>query len=93
MIQPARKRFPSVSHLLPNDLCCSFFWGISNSCAALSGRSPAHMDEQRSAGQEPKAGEGRFHPVELPLILLPTWLALSCFLVGFVFLGRVAFHF
>jgi hypothetical protein len=52
-----------------------------------------HMDEQRGAGQVHLAGEGRFHPVELLSILVPSWLALSCFLVGFVFLDRVAFHF
>jgi len=51
------------------------------------------MDEQRNAGEHLQAGEGRFHAIELVLILIPTWLALTCFLVGFVFLGRVAYHF
>jgi hypothetical protein len=52
-----------------------------------------HIDEQRKAGKEPIAGQGKLNASELLLILVPTGLALSCFLVGFVFLGRIAFHF
>jgi hypothetical protein len=37
--------------------------------------------------------EGKLSTVELLLILLPAGAGLSCFLVGFVFLGRIAFHF
>jgi len=37
--------------------------------------------------------EGQLNKSELLFILIPTGLALSCFLVGFVFLGRIVFHF
>jgi len=39
------------------------------------------------------AGEGKLNSIELRFILIPAGGALSCFLVGFVFLGRIAFHF
>src|SRR6266851_10118198 len=52
-----------------------------------------YIDEQRKAGKDPRAGEGKLTTVELMCILVPTSVALSCFLVGFVFLGRIAFHF
>src|SRR5467141_802012 len=52
-----------------------------------------YIDEQRKAGKEPTGGQGKLNVSELLLILVPTGLALSCFLVGFVFLGRIAFHF
>jgi hypothetical protein len=37
--------------------------------------------------------EGQLNDGELLFILVPSALALSCFLVGFVFLGRIVFHF
>jgi hypothetical protein len=37
--------------------------------------------------------EGQLNNGELLFILVPSALALSCFLVGFVFLGRIVFHF
>jgi len=52
-----------------------------------------YIDEQRKAGKQIEAGEGKLNTTELLFILVPTSLALSCFLVGFVFLGRIAFHF
>jgi len=52
-----------------------------------------YIDEQRKAGNRITPGEGKLTRVELLLILVPTSIALSCFLVGFVFLGRIAFHF
>src|ERR1700687_1698795 len=45
-----------------------------------------------AAGQEP-AEDGKLNTSELTFILLPAGAALSSFLVGFVFLGRIAFHF
>jgi hypothetical protein len=39
------------------------------------------------------AGQGQLNSAELLSILTPAGGALSCFLVGFVFLGRIAFHF
>lgn len=52
-----------------------------------------YIDEQRNAGKSIAVGEGKLNTGELLFILVPTSLALSCFLVGFVFLGRIAFHF
>ena len=52
-----------------------------------------YIDEQRKTGKQIEPGEGKLNTAELLFILLPTSLALSCFLVGFVFLGRIAFHF
>ena len=51
-----------------------------------------HMDEERNAGSGATGGQGELTDGELLLILVPTWFALSCFLVGFTFLGRIAFH-
>jgi len=39
------------------------------------------------------AGQGRLDSTELLFIIIPAGGALSCFFVGFVFLGRIAFHF
>lgn len=52
-----------------------------------------YIDEQRKTGKNCTAGEGKLNTAELLCILVPTSVALSCFLVGFVFLGRIAFHF
>ena len=52
-----------------------------------------YIDEQRKAGRQIETGEGKLNTAELLFILVPTSLVLSCFLVGFVFLGRIAFHF
>jgi hypothetical protein len=52
-----------------------------------------YIDEQRKTGKNFTAGEGKLNTAELLCILVPTSVALSCFLVGFVFLGRIAFHF
>src|SRR5216683_3471026 len=41
-----------------------------------------YIDEQRKAGKPIEAGEGRLNMAELLFILVPTSLALSCFLVG-----------
>jgi hypothetical protein len=40
-----------------------------------------------------KAGQGELSSGELLFILIPSSIALSCFLVGFLFLGRITFHF
>jgi hypothetical protein len=52
-----------------------------------------HIEGQRASGNQPKAGQGRLNSIELLFILIPAGLDLSCFLVGFLFLGRIAFHF
>ena len=52
-----------------------------------------YIDEQRKTGKQIEPGEGKLNTAQLLFILVPTSLALSCFLVGFVFLGRIAFHF
>src|SRR5437899_2520785 len=49
-----------------------------------------YIDEQHKEGKQIEAGEGKLNTTELLFILVPTSLALSCFLVGFVFLGRIA---
>jgi len=36
--------------------------------------------------------EGQLTDSELRLILIPAWIALSSFLVGALFPGRIAFH-
>jgi len=40
-----------------------------------------------------RAGQGRLNSTELRFILIPSAFALSGFLVGFLFLGRIAYHF
>lgn len=50
-----------------------------------------HADQHRDAGLS-VGPEGRLSTVELLCILFPTGAALSCFLVGFLFLGRIVFH-
>jgi hypothetical protein len=52
-----------------------------------------HIEERRKAGRSGDVTEGGLNTSELLFILFPTSLALSCFLVGFAFLGRIAFHF
>jgi len=52
-----------------------------------------HIEEQRRTGNVPRTGQGRLNAAELLFILVPAGFGLSCFLVGFVFLGRIAFHF
>lgn len=52
-----------------------------------------HADELRAAGQAISVKEGKLNPFELRLILLFSDGALTSFLVGFLFLGRVAYHF
>lgn len=51
-----------------------------------------HTDQLRKTGGQGTA-EGPLNAIELLFILVPTAGALSCFLVGFLFLGRIAFHF
>ena len=52
-----------------------------------------YIENQRKENKIPVAGEGKLNPGELLFILIPTGVALSSFLVGFIFLGRIAFHF
>lgn len=53
-----------------------------------------HIEEQRKAGKPTAAiTEGKLNTGELVCILVPACIALSCFLVGFAFLGRIAYHF
>jgi len=52
-----------------------------------------YLEEQRQAGNRAPITEGKLDIVELLFILVPSGIALSCFLVGFVFLGRIAFHY
>jgi hypothetical protein len=51
------------------------------------------IEERRKAGDKSVITEGKLNTTELLFILIPASLALSCFLVGFVFLGRIAYHF
>jgi hypothetical protein len=46
-----------------------------------------------SARQGGNAGQGQLSPTELLFILVPGGFALAGFLVGLLFLGRMAFHF
>jgi hypothetical protein len=52
-----------------------------------------YMEELRNAGKPVKAGQGKLNTRELLFILASGGAALTCFLVGFLFLGRIAFHF
>lgn len=54
-----------------------------------------YMKEERAAGRQINTDipQGPLTDGELLCILVPSWFAFSCFLVGFVFLGRIAFHF
>lgn len=56
-------------------------------------RAWSRNQERMSAAGEGSTSEGRLNAPELTLILVPAGFALSCFIVGFVFLGRIAFHF
>lgn len=49
--------------------------------------------QSRHIEQGGKAGQGKLSSGELLFILVPSGVALSCFLVGFIFLGRITFHF
>jgi formate-dependent nitrite reductase membrane component NrfD len=51
-----------------------------------------NMEKRRTAEQGP-TNEGKLNNAELLFILVPSGVALSSFVVGFVFLGRIAFHF
>lgn len=50
-------------------------------------------DELRAAGQRTSEREGKLTAFELLLILMLSYAALTSFLWGFAFLGRIAFHF
>lgn len=50
-------------------------------------------DELRAAGQRMTEKEGKLNEFELLLILAFSDAALTSFLIGFAFLGRIAFHF
>jgi hypothetical protein len=54
-----------------------------------------YMEEERAAGRHVNVDvrQGALTNGELLCILVPSWFAFSCFLMGFVFLGRIAFHF
>ncbi|MGB6476330.1 MAG: hypothetical protein WBF04_19950 [Candidatus Sulfotelmatobacter sp.] len=54
-----------------------------------------NIEERRAAGTLTggEITEGKLRQGELLCILIPAAIALSCFLVGFVFLARIAFHF
>jgi len=52
-----------------------------------------NIEKQRKEGRQPTSGEGRLNSTELLFILIPAGFGLSCFLVGFAFLARIAFHF
>ena len=52
-----------------------------------------YVEEQRKVGNTEAISEGKLSTGELLFILVPAGIGLSCFLVGFVFLGRIAFHF
>jgi hypothetical protein len=52
-----------------------------------------HIESLRTAGAQGAITEGQLNRSELLFILVPSGFALSCFLVGFVFLGRIVFHF
>jgi hypothetical protein len=51
-----------------------------------------NQDSLNNAGSG-QAVDGRLNAVELTLILVPSAMAHSTFLIGFTFLGRIAFHF
>jgi len=50
-------------------------------------------DKLRAAGQQLSEKEGELSAFELGLILATSYLALVSFLIGFAFIGRIAFHF
>ncbi len=54
-----------------------------------------NIENLRAAGKltGQQVDEGQLNKGELLFILVPGGCALSCFLVGFVFLGRIVFHF
>ena len=52
-----------------------------------------YLEELRPQGNQSEISEGKLNVGELVFIVLPCGAALSCFLIGFAFLGRVAFQF
>ena len=56
-------------------------------------RSWSRNQERMTAAGQGSTNEGKLNTTELMLILVPSGLALSTFVTGFVFLGRIAFHF
>jgi hypothetical protein len=53
----------------------------------------SRVNEERLGKGQASSDEGKLNAFELLCILLRTAAALSSFLVGFVFLARIAFHF
>lgn len=51
-----------------------------------------YLDDERKAGRQVTVQQGKLNDSELLLILTSAWAALSFFLVGFAFLGRIVFH-
>jgi hypothetical protein len=51
-----------------------------------------YIEEQRAKGNHDSITEGKLNTTELLFILAPSGVSLSCFFVGFVFLGRIIFH-
>jgi hypothetical protein len=56
-------------------------------------RAWSRNQERMLAAGAGSTNEGKLNTAELVLILVPSGLALSTFVTGFVFLGRIAFHF
>jgi hypothetical protein len=56
-------------------------------------RAWSRNQERMSTAGQGSTNEGKLNTAELMLILVPSGLALSTFVTGFVFLGRIAFHF
>lgn len=52
-----------------------------------------YIEERRRAGYHGEITEGKLSRGELLFILVPTAIALSCFLIGFLFLGRMVLNF
>jgi len=48
--------------------------------------------EQAQSREREKVGRGKLNDTELRWILIPAYFALASFLVGLLFLGRMAFH-
>ncbi len=78
-------------------LIASVGWSAIATVAFMRGHEQAksrHIDELRRRG-EYRGGvdEGKYNRRELLFILVSCAFSLSCFFVGLLFLGRIAFHF
>jgi hypothetical protein len=70
-------------------------WSLVAMLALIRGHEEAkgrNIEERRARGLPTDVKEGKLTSGELLFTLFPSAIALTCFLVGLLFLGRIVFH-